>query len=706
MDYGLRDRYANMSEQFINAYYDNTESFTVSNLQLNSVEAFQSAYDYVEGFPLTRNELNAVIEYYSYNREEFSYLKPDDIATFVDLYNARPEKFRGSFVETYARSHGYYNGNRVKECGKAKNWFKKVGKKIASAAKTVHRKVIAPVHKKIIKPVLKPVAKIAKGVLDKTLGQEKVCPGVVQPDNNYHEFPASDKIEKKQITLERKCNTGERDCGYHVTSKGEATNADAVLKYWELKPLLTNTNNPYDTGNLCMNLGDCGDVKANDQNVTEQTKFNDESTPTSYKYLENGVVKTMTDKDNNPKFIYKNFMNKPKDGVTAQQVRYDFMGEFGQVISATPEKTDLRANKQQPALTRSRDVVKKDPRVMWLYRTEKEIRYFNNEIFNDWMYMIQTAGSLRLILKEIREMVTQNLGLVLLNKVDKQFGPYVRGIGRNTLGLVGLPFGSPFIRIPNSYVLPYKGYMSEYTVDGSFDKVNVKYNNRLKHNNIVNTLRPNTKSKTFVPNNYIDNLYQTMYKMCKSELYTIDKEVALGLVIPNRGCQLFEAVSDRQDVASTQRIGLSTEMASLMKVSSVQKENDELSKNMKEAKVLTDKGKTVMPRVIVTFEKPMDQMLMDAYDDVGKNMDLHVPIVNIRNKDGLIKIDINTSSTDEGNKAYVYVSKSNRSLGSYVSGCPSKVNEKTNTELRLVNVTYDGNETKETPVVLMKRFRT
>lgn len=385
--------------------------------------------------------------------------------------------------------------------------------------------------------------------------------------------------------------------------------------------------------------------------------------------------------------------------IKAQTVAYPYTGEFKKMQNAGPIKSDMASGRNDHGNTYLTTM--KHPDTIWLYHTTSDIHFFSNEVFADWLYLIQTEGALKLMLSEIRDMISNEL--VLMNKIHTHFGPYVRALNRKEVSFVDLPFGAPMIRMPNSNVVPFKYYHAEFTVDNGVDAENVKYDKAKKHCNVVNAIRPNVKSSTYKPINYLDEVYTTMNRLCKLDKCITDN-IVLAVTIPNRGCQLYEAISDFKDKGSTQRIGKGTNLVSVIPITTVESEDNKFSVDSGEK--LTDGGKTVLPKVIVKFGSELSGTISTAYDLLSKDMNVHVPIINAKTNGNEINVTINTSSEDKDNKIYVYSAKSANALGSFIAKGKSQINSKSATTMNIINIDYDGNETKVTPNIIAHRFET
>lgn len=260
--------------------------------------------------------------------------------------------------------------------------------------------------------------------------------------------------------------------------------------------------------------------------------------------------------------------------IPLKQITHEFVGEFSmKPVIAGPKVSERDAGRYKyvdPYLSNKNvapsvyeNVIKYAP-LIWTYHTLYDVNYFNENVFLDWVYLVTKTSALRLLLKELRDFIIATPELILLHKINKQFGEYARSLG-NTTGFVDVPLGAPFIYIPSSNTLEKRGYRADYAVDNTIDPDNSKLSIGAKHNSIINSLHPDTNAKTDVyaydVNNYLDNVYTMLHRLCKIEKTTIDPEDAITMAIPWRGCQLYEATGKTKDIANDQKIIVGTAAA-------------------------------------------------------------------------------------------------------------------------------------------------
>lgn len=432
----------------------------------------------------------------------------------------------------------------------------------------------------------------------------------------------------------------------------------------------------------------------------------DESTEFIDKWLVHGAPSsdgsTCVDvKYGDPNYYFKDRNYKVKSDVKAKTIQYKYEGEFGKELTAGPKPEERMVDHGNGP-----EVIKKRNELICLYHTTDDMYYFNDSVFEDWMMLIQQEHALQLILDDIRAAVDANPGLIMLNKVNNQLGPLARKLNKTTT-YVDLPFGPPLVTIPTSHVLPKKFYHSDYRVNNTIDTGNVTYDINKKSNSIVNAVGV---GDTFKGTNYLDETYESLLKACKIGS-DVNEQTAVCVMIPKRGFQLFEVVSDSTDAVSNQRIKQADKLVEVTTITKARtedvafdgnaKEMAELESNKELSTSLAEAGSVILPRVIVSFSD-VGSIIGEAYDDM--KVSIPVPMVKVKVGDGTINFDINTLSDSADNRVKVYVAKAGRALGSYTAGLQTK-KDINGVDVSFISVAYDGQESKRTPVMLQNRFQ-
>lgn len=500
----------------------------------------------------------------------------------------------------------------------------------------------------------------------------------------------------------RTCEGGKKECKI-VDHKVEIKNEAKKVEYRTVKP---NFDNIYDTGKYCHSDTPCQYNPNDNSNKPIQGYAPDELEGTKFitsipSYQKVRRLNEESDYENiiiDPNDTSANiFANPPyalRKDIYVQQMKYMYEGQFGHVIYAGPELADIDTTKKKLNQNNVPNTKIKDPLLIWLYETQFDINYFNTNVFEDWLYLIRTGSALKILLNDIRELIASNKELILLHRVNKTIGPYLRKISRDC-SFVDLPFGPPLIHLPNSYVLPFKLYHPNVLIENTIDKNNNKYDTSMTRNTVINTVSADIKNNKYKALNYLDNSFTKLIDVSKY-FGVFDNSKALSIIIPRMGCQLFEATSDTQDTTSSDRIISGTNMVSMLPIDITQAKGGE---------AITVNGKTVPSRIVMCVGQPIDKILGENYDNVTGSNEIHAPIITAKNENKNIIVDINTSSTDENNKVFIYASKPARCSGNFLAKCKHSTNSVTKLTNSIIHIEYDGNETKETPVVLEKRFK-
>lgn len=494
------------------------------------------------------------------------------------------------------------------------------------------------------------------------------------------------------------------DCGFHSVPRTVYSTA-TMHPYKTPKPSFLGD---YDTGRWCLDNVNCNisDDRNKLKSVDLGAKYM-EILPTYSVKRSNAELVDTYDGDH-PQNKYRadktNYNFQLKKAIPIQEIRHIYNGQFGGSEAAGPnadERTDNRAIGKHIAS----NVIKRE-NILWTYTVDNDINYFSDAVFADWLFLIQTEKALAMLLNEIREFVNANPGLILLNKVNTVMGKYARKTNKDEKGFVDLPFGPPLIRIPNTYVLQYKGYYANHKIDKTIDAKNAVYAAGAVRPVVVNSIVADKTASEYKPFNYLDNVYSTLNTWCSTP-GCVNKDSVVTITIPMRGCQLFEAVSSNQDTGSEQRIKVNSNLVSYIPISAQQGDAESLVKN----------GAGKLPQLVMRIGAQLSEIsswqqsadttnsqAAAAYELLTGGLDLHVPIVNIKRQPNGYLISINTLSDSLENKVFMYIANPSKTLGSYLAKCHTQNNTSNGRQMNIVSVEYDGQETKETPVILVNRY--
>lgn len=468
----------------------------------------------------------------------------------------------------------------------------------------------------------------------------------------------------------------------------------------------------YDTGKYCGIDGAKCDNQKGVSGVTNNPndigKSFVKSIP-SYRVNKMNMCKEISSTNSSNKYLDKNsYRLIGTDNLNLQTIKYLYKGEFKpDGIYAGPKVEERKVNHNNGP-----EVVIKKKELTCLYHTTDDLYFFNDKVFEDWLYLIQTEDVLNQLLNDVRSTVDMNPGLIMLNKVSNQLGKFAKGLTK-TSSFVDIPVGPALISMPSTYVLPKRHYHADYHIDNSIDANNVTYDMSKLNVNVVNAIEPKTSSDTYKATNYLDDSFTMINKLCAID-GKVDNETVISATIPKRGYQLFEAVSDNMDSGSDYRIKTTEQLVEITKIGNTVAQDNEFDETNKavadiqhdtNTKSLIDSaGKVIPPRLIISFSE-LGSMLGSAYINVLKDKgdSIGVPVINFEYKDGDINIDINTLSDSKDNRAYIYVAKASNTLGSYSAGLMNKKDGK-GVDIKFVSIAYDGAESKSTPGILKTRF--
>lgn len=333
----------------------------------------------------------------------------------------------------------------------------------------------------------------------------------------------------------------------------------------------------------------------------------------------------------------------------------------------------------------SLNVYKAHENLICMFNTLADLYQFNDETFKAWVTIVRNVNCQQLILNAIREYVGKHLEMVVVNKINNQIGDYARELGSDVT-FINSPLGPPLLTVPNSYVVEYKGYFPTFSVKADVDANLKTYDLKSECCDVV------TRTECTTSNNYLDVVFKSIIDNAVTLNHTFGPDTYIASLIPSRGHQLFEAI-DRSIVSLIP----STYTTIVDKLSN------------------TDKMKSVVydyeiPKILVTF---MDLSTDDRYNTLTTAYrfitSVHVPVMSFTRKGTFIDVDINTSSVDAGNIAYVYVSADNsQELVAGLRGAGTndtdKNVDKNNVNHTMVNIQYNGLDSDVTPTCLQLHF--
>ena len=181
----------------------------------------------------------------------------------------------------------------------------------------------------------------------------------------------------------------------------------------------------------------------------------------------------------------------------------------------------------------------KDPRTICYYTTNAEWLHFSNYSYLSWFFIATSLSSTDKVVKEIRKFVTNNPDILLASKCYDKFADEVRSKGESgDYYYFNIPLLSMVVKIPDSWVLPYKYYMPGINV---INPSTVWKNIQSSTNGVnVNTFMVMEHEHKNV-NNYLD----VVMKCCVDSAYqksTWDNADVFCVLLPTRGKQLFDVI--------------------------------------------------------------------------------------------------------------------------------------------------------------------
>lgn len=348
-------------------------------------------------------------------------------------------------------------------------------------------------------------------------------------------------------------------------------------------------------------------------------------------------------------------------------------------------------NKYTGSLDSATDAVLNDKttvnndKAICLYKTNMDLYFFSNITFSHWVNVIKQAKNQQLILDELRTYIKEHLELILLNKINIAFGPYIQSLSSDAT-FINIPIGPPLLTIPNSYVAEYKNYFPTFTINNKIDNSMVKYDMTKSSVNIINSISCNKSNKS---KNYLDVSFSNIISLSRY-LKSIDKSADyLYFVLPSKGYQLFEVI-DKSIVT----------IASNDLISGYDSINNTKS-------IIHDYNSS---KIIVSFvDFSTNDKLKTLLSNYNFMTSVNVPMIEIKQNDEFVDLNINTLTNSTENKVYIYVSSDktqeliSRLKGNGIDDKDKNVDKnKINNEM--INILYNGIDSNNTPMCLQLHF--
>lgn len=351
----------------------------------------------------------------------------------------------------------------------------------------------------------------------------------------------------------------------------------------------------------------------------------------------------------------------------------------------------FNGNKYTGSLGSATDVVENDTttinndRTICLYKTNMDLYFFSDITFSHWVNVIKQSKNQQLILDELRTYIKEHLELVLLNKINVVFGPYIQSLSSDAT-FMDIPIGPPLLTIPNSYVVEYRNYFPSFTVNNKIDDSMIKYDMTNSMVNIINSISCNKSNES---KNYLDVSFSNIISLSRHLKY-IDKNMDyLYFVLPSKGYQLFEVI-DKSIVT----------IASNNLISGYDSINNTKS-------IIYDYNSS---KIIVSFvDFSTDDKLKTLLTNYNFMTSVNVPIIEIKQNGGFVDVNINTLTNSTENKVYIYISsdKTQECISSLKgNGVDDKDKniDKNKINNEMINIGYNGIDSNNTPMCLQLHF--
>lgn len=311
-----------------------------------------------------------------------------------------------------------------------------------------------------------------------------------------------------------------------------------------------------------------------------------------------------------------------------------------------------------------------------MYTTLKKLYVFNDQVFDYWKMILKLQNNQQYILNEIRNVIKDNIQLILMNVINNKFGKYIKTLNQN-VSYIGIPIGPPLVVIPSSYVIDYKYYFPSFTINNNIDSNYVKYNSTKSTNTIINSV---SCKKT---NNYLDVLFNALITTSQQLNVNITEDSYISYIIPSKGYQLFEVI-DKSIVS----------LLPSDAISGIYTFSDSNS-------IFYDYN---TPQLIISMKDlSKDSKFITALTSYKFITSVSIPLINAKIDNDIINININTMNDDSRNKCYIYVSndKANEIISNLKS---SEQKDKNNINNTLFNISYNGIDSERTPICLQLNF--
>ena len=396
--------------------------------------------------------------------------------------------------------------------------------------------------------------------------------------------------------------------------------------------------------------------------------------------------------------------------VYIQTIKYPYTGGmFNSTIYAGPDDNTFATSAEK---------IKKLDAVLSPFTTIDDMYYFNDNVFDYWLNTILSEEYMQVVLDDIRNVINDNVEMVMLNKVNEYSKPMIEKLKGNSMAFVDMPIGPPIITV-NSTIIRNEYYYPNVNIK-PLDPEYTSYETNLSTVNVINQISPDTKNSSYKPQNYLDQAFtEIVSNTTKSGSYV--KDDTYCITIPKVGCQILEVVgTDSRSTGDYAILQNGDEMVYATTMNGVKEDNDEYNTTnaqaLAESDVLnnTDTGKEsiaaagsfILPLMLCSFGE-MDEMLKTGYDDPLESIGGYANCSIIRyvfdNENGTVNVEFNTLNNDVNNRMYVYVAKSSKCGGHYVSG-GEKTSGINGIACKMVNMSYDINNSSETPAFLKNRM--
>jgi hypothetical protein len=313
------------------------------------------------------------------------------------------------------------------------------------------------------------------------------------------------------------------------------------------------------------------------------------------------------------------------------------------------------------------------------YRTLFALYYISDDTLKFWLYFIKRRSNLRLILDEIR-MIVSSPEVILSYHARKKY----QNSSIQNCFYVNLPLGAFCLRPSNQYILPNKNYFADYYRKDVVE--NRSFESSLPHFNSVFTSEMNS-----IDSAYISNVYKGIIQMSKVSGSDFEN-VAFVIDIPGHGYQLFDIV----DTNAQSYLG-KTDLVHVVRQSETVEENQHSLFSQ------------LLPRIVVSF-KLLSGTLNNSYQKIAE---VNIPLFIVEKTSSeyfdvsfnSVDTDLNSELSIPSNKAYIYISQSNQGGldVNYLASQHSNTKDDNNRSLPYLTLEFNASESSSLPIVIEKR---